>query len=362
MTWLPVHQVQYPPIHPTAIPPAVATTLLIDATGEKVGFIGPVWNKDRATKNITKVGFRFGAVTKAGGSGLTLSLQTVDLANGPPGRPDETQDQTVAIANGDAAFASNTWYQTAALSAARTVAFGEMLGIVIEYDGGGRLGADSVVISASSSIGSGAKSNVGSPALKTGGTWAHADVVSNVVLEFDDGTFGTLLDSYPYSGITTTAYNSGSAADEFALEFTVPVQMKVDGAWVPVIAAAGADFDVVLYQGTTALATASVDANTVVGNTVARPSRVLFAEQVLSPGNTYRLAVKPTTANNVTIYDFVVSDANHLQAWPLGTSAYLATRVDAGDWTPVATRRPFLGLYLSAVLAGFPRSRAHLGM
>ena len=40
--------------------PAFSTGLLIDATGELVAFVGRVWNKDRASKDITKVGFRFG--------------------------------------------------------------------------------------------------------------------------------------------------------------------------------------------------------------------------------------------------------------------------------------------------------------
>jgi hypothetical protein len=134
------------PVQNMGTAPGFANSLLIDATGEKIAFIGRFWNKDRATKNITKVGFCFGAVTKAGGSGLTVSLQNVNLGAGPPFRPDEIQDQTVAIANGDAAFATNTWYQTAALSTNRTVAFGELLAVVIEYNGAGRLGSDSVVV------------------------------------------------------------------------------------------------------------------------------------------------------------------------------------------------------------------------
>ena len=101
----------------------------IDLTGEKYGWTGTVWWKDRSvtSRDIRRARFLFGTVTKASGSALTFSLQNFDLANGPPGRPDGTQDQTVAIANADAGFASNTYYTTGNLSADRTVAFGEQL-------------------------------------------------------------------------------------------------------------------------------------------------------------------------------------------------------------------------------------------
>lgn len=352
MGWAPVHQVQWPPLPAFASPPATeGATLLIDATGEKVAMMGRVWNKDRVTKNITRVGFRFATIVKAGGSGLTVSLQDVSLATSPL-QPDEVQDQTVAIANGDAGFASTVWYRTGAFNAVRTVAFGELLAVVIEYDGGGRLGADSVIIGAITTAATSLRNNIGSAGLKTGGTWAGQNLIQNVALEFDDGTFGTLFDSYPALSANTTAFNTGSAADEFALEFTVPAPMKVDGAWAELLLAASASVDLVLYDGTTALVTVSTDFHAIATSGSTRLLRVPFAEQTLVPGTTYRLSVKPTTANNVTIYDFTMSDANHLQAWPLGTSAYLATRVDAGAWTPLTTRRPLIGLYLSAVSDG----------
>jgi len=121
--------------------------LLIDATGEMAAFCGRVWFSARSgTKNLSRVGFRFGAVTKSGGSGLTVSLQDVTLSAGPPMQPDGTQDQTVAIANGNASFASNTWIRTGTFSASRTVTYGDLLAVNVEYDGGGRTNPDSVIV------------------------------------------------------------------------------------------------------------------------------------------------------------------------------------------------------------------------
>src|SRR5687768_5910779 len=87
----------------------------IDATGEKQAWCGPVWFQERTgSKQIVRVGFRLATVVKAGGSGLTVSLQNVNTAPAALNtlQPDETQDQTVAIANGDAGFTSNVWYRT----------------------------------------------------------------------------------------------------------------------------------------------------------------------------------------------------------------------------------------------------------
>lgn len=345
--WMPA-----PPLHREAL----SGGMLIDATGEKAAFSGRVFNKDRTSKNITKVGFRFGAVTKAGGSALTVSLQDVNLAAGPPMQPDETQDQTVAIANANASFVSNTWIQTGTLSATRTVAFGELLSVVIEYDGAGRLAADSVVISGMAYHASTEWAHQMESALKTGGTWAAAGVHPNVILEFDDGTFGTLVGALPFSAASSLAFKSDTAvADEHALEFTVPFPCKVDGFWAFVTFSANtSNFDVVLYDGTSAMTggTVTVDANTPQSTSTAQRLIGSFSQEITLAANTiYRLAIKPTqTTSTVSLYYIDVNDANHFQALEGGTSWRLASRIDLGAWAAaVTTRRPLMGIHVSAL-------------
>lgn len=346
-----------PPLNYVSSTPAF-TSLLIDATGEKVGFVGRVWNKDHATKTIDKVHFLFGTVTKAGGSGLTVSLQDVSTASAP-GQPDETQDQFRAIANGDASFATDTWYSTGLITSngtdggtKRTVAYGEDLAVVIEYDGSGRLSSDAVNVKMVSSTGF--YNCLAAPVLKTGGSWAVQSCIPNVILEFSDGTFGTLFSAWPASAISTVAYKQNTAgADEYALQFDVQVPCKVDGCWfVASLASGAADFDVVLYSGTSALTngTASVDATTVASNS-ARMYWVQFpAPQALTPGTTYYLSIKPTqNTANVTVYYFDVSAAGHWQAHAGGSTWQMAARLDLGSWDSsgsgaYAKRRPFFGL------------------
>lgn len=338
-----------------AVAPAFSTALVIDATGEKVGFSGRVWFAARTgTKAIRKIGFRFGAVTKAGGSGLTVSLQdptgVTGAGTGGPMVPDETQDQTVAVANGDAAFAANTWYQTGDLSADRTVSFGDKLSICWEYDGGGRLGADTVTIAGLGATQSGhAHSCVA--ALKTA-SWAVAAVVPNVILEFSDGTFGTLMGAFPCSAISSIAYNSGSAADEIALEMTWPGPLKIDGVggiWTP--SAAGADFDVVVYDGTSAMSngTVAVDGDDATGAAQRFGYAQLPGMVTLAANTTYRIALKPN-ATNITLVYFEVAAAGHFQAHVGGEAWAYTTRVDAGSWAAATTtRRPFLWPYVCAM-------------
>lgn len=326
---------------------------VIDATGEKYAWIGRVWNKDGTTKSIRKVGFLFGTVVKAGGSALTVSLQNVSLTVGPIYVPDETQDQTVAIANGDAGFATNAWYQTGALSADRSVAFGELLAVVVEYDGGGRLGADAVNFR---NLGNADTASFGShgPVHKTGGTWAADANVPNILLEFSDGTFGTLDNAFPVKESTFLQFKQDTGgADEYALRFSQPFPCKVDGCWFTLaLAASTSDFSVVLYEGTTALETVAIDANaSAAAGDSPRFWWVTFSQSIsLAKDTVYRLAIKPTqTTSTVNLYYFTVNAANHLQAHDGGAEFFESNRLNEGAWSDDTTVRPFMGVRISAL-------------
>lgn len=321
------------------------TSTAIDATGEKIALMGQVfWNDDDNSKDIRKIHFCFGTVVKAGGSGLIVSLQDIDLTAATPMRPDGTQDQTVAIANGDAAFLSGTWYTTANLNVDRTVVLGELLSAVIEYDGAGRLGADSVAIRHMFPNNAGAYEMQAGVAVFTS-AWAlvSSGYYCNLIFEFSDGTFGGLSHAL-ISNIAdpTFVYSNASTPDEYAMKFNLPFDCKINGLHVLVDPAlTGRDYELVLYDsdGSTVLASKAFDTNAAISN-IGRFATAKFAEiSYLKNTNKY-LAVKPTTAGSNRISYHSLNHADHRQALVSGTHAMLSSRVNAGAWTDDATKVP----------------------
>lgn len=333
------------------------TPATIAATGDKIAFCGRVWFNERTgTKAIRRVGFRFGAITKAGGSAMTVSMQDVDLTSGPVIRPDGTQDQTIAIANADAGFASNVWYRTGTFNADRTVTYGDLLAVVLEFDGGGRLGSDSVALSGfTTSTSFSTFNNQLSVVTFVSAAWGNIGALPNIVLEFSDGTFGTLEKALPMVTINSHSIAQNTAvADEYACAFQVPFDCKVDGLWAVVSPSSTSNFNLILYSGTTALQTVAVVTHSLATNSAPRNIYVPIPETALSKNTTYYVSVQPSTNNALSVTSIDVNDANHLNTWPGGINANFATRVDLGAWSAAtATRRFLAGARISSVsLAG----------
>lgn len=309
--------------------------MVIDATGEKGAACGTVYIPDGTSRSIRKVGIGFQTVVKAGGSALTLSLQNVSASAGPPAQPDGTQDQTVAISN--ASISSSSFLLTDALSADRSVGNGDLMCVVVEFDGSGRLGSDSFQLSTFVSI---ITSTLFASADLNTGSWAVINARQPVVLfEFSDGTYGTLDGASIFtSHSTTVAYNSGSSPDEYGLKFTVPAAGFVDGVTLYLTSSSSSNFDVVLYSGTTALATVSIDGNQW-GTLTSTPGFVTITRTAVSPGTTYFIGIKPTTANSVTLAGFTVADNAYLGA-ANATGLIRSSRTDAGAWSDTTTVVP----------------------
>jgi hypothetical protein len=269
--------------------------------------------------------------------------------------PDETQDQTVAIANGDASFATDTWITTAALSANRTVAFGEYLGVVVEFDGTGWQTPDSVGL-AVVGFGNGTHYNADFGTLtKTGGSWANLSYLGTlpgIILEYTDGSFGSLGYGFPYAGtqVVQASYGSTGNPDERALKITMPFKAKCHGAVVNTQPGTNCDYDVVLYDtdGTTVLGTVSIDRNQLyIGDgSHGKPASVFFTPVTLNSGSAYRVSIKPTTTNAVIVPMYDLQHADHRKALRLSTDCVGSTRVDAGSWSSDSTTRMPFGVSL----------------
>lgn len=344
MGWIPVYGMEWPASNGVNWDGTTSST--VDATGEKVAWSGPIWTPNRGTKNITKVGWRFATHVVAGGSGATLSLQNVDTATGAPIQPDGTQDQTVAVTLPGTAG----WFMSNALSAVRTVSYGELVSAVLEFNGGGRLGADTILVDNLNAQGTAPRTlNAGVSLYTT--SWAIQAVVPSVIFEFDDGSFGSFIGGHPFASRTTRTFNSSSTPDERSVRFRPSVPIKIDGCWAEMRCVTNAaNFDVVLYADNVAVATVSVDANAIDTAASTKFLRLPLPETTLSPGVVYDLAFKPTTGvADITMYTAEMNSASHLQALPGGSVFTSAERTDGGAWTENTAARLAAGFFVSAI-------------
>lgn len=318
----------------------------LDASGEKLALLVTAWQAGTLHRPI----FRTGTVTT--GDTMKVSFQDVDLATGDP---DGVADQfrTVAIGNGD----DNVPITPGILSSdgtdngtKRTVTQGQQFFVVIEFNAYVAGALNIVMRSAQTPSASGT-------AYATHFTAAWAKLPGNLPLmaiEYSDGSF----QPFPYvdpcvSGIAGEAYNSGttsgSGGDERGLIFQVPHSCKVRGFWANVDI--DNDAEVVLYDsdGASVLGTMSLDPN-VRTLTVAHVYHGTFATEItLQKDTSYRLALKPTTGSNVGLMVGSVPSAAAMDAYPGGQACHYTARTDGGLWAQTTTKRPFMGVILSAL-------------
>jgi hypothetical protein len=219
--------------------------------------------------------------------------------------------------------------------------------------------ADSIILRGLSSMSTALRGTISSAALFTG-SWADQAVQPALLLEFTDGTFGTVGLSVPAQVYNTRAFNLDTtgtggglnAGDERGLEFTPEVTFRSDGVQIDLSVASGADFEVIAYSGTTPLSggTITVDNNaTAVAGTLRRGIYYWTQELTFTAGTTYRVAVRPTTTNSVTLSTITLNDANHRVIYG-GTSIAGNSRADQGAWgTPSTTEIPMISLLVSSL-------------
>lgn len=308
-------------------------TLVIDATGEKAAFI----IEAPKTGTLAKVGFSINTLTLA--DDLKISFQDVDLATGDPdGGVDQFRVMTAASLSAGTMLLTGLITDTGADGGAkRSVTIGDLLAVVIEFD---------TYVDGNLRIATFADDTNDFPyATLFTSSWAKASAAAPILyLEYDDGSTAPIAGCWPIAVIDSTTYNNGSAADEKALKFTLPYPARAVGFWL--WAELDGDADIVLYEGTTALATKSSDKE-VRRSTAAGFLIKKFAAPVsLTKDTTYYLSLKPTSATNVALQIGDLEVAARLNALPGGADFCLATRVDAGAWSNVTTKKPFMGLLL----------------
>lgn len=321
--------------------------LLMDATAEKVAFI----LRAPKTGTLHKVRFRTGTVTT--GDTLKVSFQDLDLTTGfPDGVADQFRTIVIADAN------DNTSLVTGILSndgtdggTKRAVTMGDRLAVVFEFNS---WVAGNLNIIARNSQTPSAASN-GAYVCQFTAAWAKvAANLCRVALEYSDGSYEAIPYVCPAVGsIPAETYNSstiaGSGGDERGMIFQVPFGCSVSGAWA--FLDVDGEGELVLYDsdGTSVLLSVSLDPEARNATAGAVFHELFNAETTLQINTSYRLSWKPTTTTNASIYVGDYTAAEVLDALPGGQECHYTARTDAGAWSETTTKRPLMGLILSAL-------------
>lgn len=321
----------------TSAAPGVGTTFgTLDASTERRAYLFEV----PKTGTLDKAEFRLGAVTFNGASVFRVSFQNVDLTTG---FPDATQDQYRDMT----ALSANAWNAPGLMTsdgtdggAKRSVTKGDLLAVVFEYQT--FTAADSVVLSyldTSSVFG-----NFPYGALFTG-TWAANTGTPLLALKYNDGSYHVPIGSIPVASLNSvTTFNTGSTPDERGLLFQFPFPVEVEGAWVRTDL--DGDAELILYDNAdVAQRTVTLDKDVDATAAGAYRRHIFSSALSLSANTNYRLVMKPTSATNLSVYDWLsgVSLANYIG----GSTWKYTERTDAGVWTDTADKRPWMGLILS---------------
>jgi hypothetical protein len=324
------------------------SSLLIDAAAEKIAFVFRV----PKSGTLDKFEFMRTTVAQAPSNGLKCSFQDIDLTTGDP---DGVADQyrVVSVTTAAAWTVPGLMTSTGADGGVkRVVPRGDLLAAVVEFQSFNA--SDSALLLMGN--GNGTDSLGGSVFVDhyTGAWSKQYALMTNIGLKYDDGTYGFVAGQggMAIQQINTTTFNSTSGINELGLYFKFPVPVTVGGFWARVdVPTVAADFSAVLYDtdGTTPLATATVDGDLVYtgGRNIYGP----FPSEVTCARDTfYRLSIKPTTANNISVYDIQTASAALMDAHEGGQSFYYSQRTGGGgSWAETATRRLVAGLLVTAI-------------
>lgn len=269
--------------------------------------------------------------TISGYSGLNsgsvdVRVETVDASNGRP-------TGTLWAANTNASVTiSATGFFTATLTAGAVVAETDKLAIVFTWVSG------SPRIVSARFFGTTAFPyrviNTGSVAK------GNSSEMVIAALGYNDGSFAYSPYVLQYN-VGSTTFNSGSTPDEIGNLFTLPRDYSVVGVW-GALGGSGADFDIVLYSGSTALATISMDKD-VFSTSINFYFTQRCAAVSLTASTQYRLVFKPG-ASDIGIVRMVGPSSDARSAMPGGSAWQRTSRADAGAWTETATEAVLLGL------------------
>lgn len=326
----------------SALPAWNLATWPLNAAGYKVGFVF----RCQKSGNIAKIGWHVGNVTTS--ESVDIRLETLAGAH-----PSGTLVNASSYAT-RASVVSDTYYLEDLGAGKGAVTLGTFYAVVIQP-------TSFVALNIAF-----ARINAPPPTLRNTfyadyytTAWAAQWYVPALVLEYDDGTYMQTTAICPASGLGCLTYTSGSAANTVAAKFSLPFPDTLSGIILDAQFTATTAFDVKITSNaganwTTLASLTGASLLPLAGNFT--PTEIRFATPFACAANTnYRLAIVPTTTNNVTIgYIAVTKDgtSNPLSQWPGGVNfiwSQGSSPTTEAAWTDVDTKQPTI----TGVFGGF---------
>lgn len=341
MTLASVGQVHWPHplIQPTGNSSHAGSFVTFDSVNDRLAWVG----NSPITDSLTTVYFKMGATVT---TGSTVDVRIETVSNGVPTGTlfGANTNVTVVVADTD----DGVW-KTATLTAAASINAGDEFAIVIVNSSGTpnmRFATFNIVFTGLVSRSPVCLQDTG------GGTWAQAGVP---FCWFTKWTTNSVI-FLPYlcsieQDATLTAFNSGSAADEFALKIIPTFKCRVIGVSAPIFnVQAGADYTVSLWPASSttdgdALGQQAHDGELGSSTTTDGHAECYFPSPItLTAGTTYYMGLRADTANNISIVELTtpssITDSMKAVSPLQSTTMVKATRAwtagSAGSWTEAA--------------------------
>jgi hypothetical protein len=346
----------------TILTPAVLNALTINATTDKLAFIGYCYIAGRATGKTmgggsSAISFMAGSVTFANvASTLDIGVQDVAGAGtGPPGQPDGSFDTKVTLTG--SGLTTGAWNNITIPSTdgTKTISTGDLIAVVFDFTN--RAGVDTVAIQTVGVATAGASftNQFDAAAWGTG-----TEAIPNVVLTFSDGTLGTLEGAgvFTVAG-TPTVFSDSTNPDERGAIFQVPWDCKVDALWANIgITDASSEFTVTLFSdplgSPTPIDSVSVVADQLGITGIQSPNIFpLGAEATLTKDTEYAVAIRATGSSNIRMVLNTVASATYWTLTPGNSTCYTVTRDGgSGAFGGTTTTRYSAGVRISSLHDG----------
>ena len=363
----------------------------LDATGEEYHVVGHIMLQNGAaggSKTISSAGgkihARFGATTFANaGTTIRVGIGAVSTTLNPTamsGSPAATPDVYDELVGATDTITSSTIKTITMSTGTKTITDHDL--VAISFNMVSRAGADSVLVATNTDSHT---ANFSRPAgsLYLAAAWTKTSQIANVLIEFDDGTFGwiehatELQPPHSSTGSVTTAFNSSTGtADEYGNLINFKTYSTIHGArlsYSPDNAAA--DFELILYSdplGTpVAERTLTVDATqTNIAAATSNAFNGMFPTAFLaSPNTDYAICVRPTTTTSLTLYgyDHVPVDVL-LMSGVSSDKCYAVRRLDnTGAFSDTnggtaKSRRYFISALIGAIPDDRSASQSQIGL